>query len=102
MPAGRDPGDDHVIADGDARDAFAHGDDLAGALVAEHRGQGDGQGSVLAGQIRVAHAARFDLDPDLARSGSRDLDVFVELDLFADGGKDCCAHGRPPGSELWT
>ena len=96
--ARRNPRDDDVIAGHERGHSVAHRDDLAGAFVTEYGGQRDGERSVLTGEVRVADAARMGADPDFAGTRPFDIDVLVELDLFADGGKDRSAHGRPPGS----
>lgn len=75
------------------RDAFADGDDRAGALVAEDGRDRHPHGPVGQGQVGVAHPGRGEPDADLAGAGGREVDV-GDLQRSAYAGKYCCAnHG---------
>src|SRR4029077_475826 len=74
--AGGNEGGDDAVALLDARHLGADLDDLPGALVAEHHPGRDGDVAAHDGQIRVADAARPDLDDDVARAGRVRLQLF--------------------------
>src|SRR5439155_3427736 len=72
MPAGAAGGHerrDHAVARLHARHLGPDLDDPSRALVAEHHARRDRDVAAHDGQVRVADAARSDLDDDVARAG---------------------------------
>jgi hypothetical protein len=73
----------------EVRDAFAHIDHDAGALVAEHDGRREGDGAGSDGIVAVADAAGGKPDHDFAAARRFDLDFLDDdglVDFAADDG----------------
>ena len=88
LAALRDPRDHDVVAHLQVVDAFTELGDRARALVAEDRGQADGQGAVHDREVGVADARGAELDADLA--GLRPVEIDVEdLERRTDRLCDC-------------
>ncbi len=87
----------HVVAGLQRRHALAHLLDDAGALVAEHDRRRQRDGAVLDGQVGVADARRDDLHLALAGARRGDLDVVVDVDVFADA----LQHSRGDHGSPW-
>src|SRR4051812_27209503 len=89
----RRPADDDVVALGEGGHPGTDLDDLAGALVAEHRGYGDRDGAVHRRQVGVTDAGRPDADLHLAGADRGGRDVVTDVETFvADLVQHCCFH----------
>ncbi len=97
--AGRGPVEDDGVAGGEVGDALADGDDRAGALVAEDRGERHAHGAVGQGQVGVADPGGGEPHPDLPRAGLRQLDA-GDLQRGAGGGHDGGADSGTDGHDV--
>lgn len=84
------PVEDDPVTGRNVRDTLADGDDRAGALVAEHGGDGHAHRAVGQGQVGVADPGGGELDADLPGTGLGQVDV-RDLQRGADGGQYCGA-----------
>jgi hypothetical protein len=73
-------------------------ENVAGRLVAEHRGHRLGQAAVAGGLVGVADAGRPDPQPDLARARPEHghIVAYVELLVAADPVENRCPHLATP------
>ena len=97
--ARRHPRDDDVVTFRQAAHAVADGDDLAGALVPEHRGDRGRNGAVHPREVGVADTGGGDAHAHLARPGALGGDVVDNVELLvADRSQDCRSHLFAPVS----
>ena len=88
-----------MITFGQSGHVVADGDDLAGALVAEHRGHRGGDGAVHPGEVGVTDTRGGDAHAHLARPGALGGDVVDNVELLvADRSQDCRSHLFAPVS----